>query len=122
MPAENRRISKLVVPLLLALCWSVLLVLMVPDVGLKIVFIVMGLFYSVAGLGIMRNRLWGFYISALTSIPGIALGAFRVGQVLRFTGSVDPGALYFFLLPSTLICACSTWMAYTDRSCFRLHT
>ena len=87
MSKRTRQISKFAASFLLVLYGFVFLLVGVPDVAVKTLFLVIRLFYFVASFGIMKNRLCGFYLSALISIPGIGVGFFRVGQVLAVSGS-----------------------------------
>jgi hypothetical protein len=115
MSVGARRISKFAASLLLALYGLMFLAVGAPSLVVKVIFSVIGLFYFLASFGIMRNRLWGFYTSTLISIPVILIGFLRIREVLVLSGTVDQGALYLFVMPSMLICACSIWMAVTKR-------
>ena len=116
-----RRISRIAASLLLVLYGFVFVVVNAPDIVVKTLFLVIGLFYFVAGFGVMRNRLWGVYISGVASIPVVLIGILRTKEVLALSGSVDPGALYLFLLPSSIICASSIWATIRSRGPKSVH-
>ncbi|MFX0138939.1 MAG: hypothetical protein ACFFDN_35185, partial [Candidatus Hodarchaeota archaeon] len=89
-----------------------------PEIIVRIAFIIISFFYLVSGLGVLREKLWGFFLSIILPILMIIIGMSRNIDVFLHSRTIDEGLTLIFIIPNIFILPFSLYVANYPRSSY----